>query len=87
MPPTNEEALFALAVVKPAAERARGLTANAKEMRRCVRVSKPCWRPMNSRTRCSPRRPEPPRPTIKLEFAEEPDDEAVGQTLGRYKLR
>jgi hypothetical protein len=25
-------------------------------------------------------------PTMKLEFAEEPADEAVGQTLGRYKL-
>src|SRR5687767_2253525 len=25
-------------------------------------------------------------PTLKLEYAEEPADEAVGQTLGRYKL-
>src|SRR6184192_443069 len=29
---------------------------------------------------------EAARPAIKLEFAEEPADEAVGQTLGRYKL-
>ena len=29
--------------------------------------------------------PEAARPTIKLDFADAPD-EAVGQTLGRYKL-
>ena len=28
----------------------------------------------------------PTAPTMKIEFAEEPADEAVGQTLGRYKL-
>src|SRR5664279_4529838 len=27
-----------------------------------------------------------PRPTLKVELADEPPDEAVGQTLGRYKL-
>ena len=26
------------------------------------------------------------QPTMKLELAEEPPDEAVGQTLGRYKV-
>ena len=29
---------------------------------------------------------EAPRPTIKLEFADEPADEAVGRSIGRYKV-
>ena len=33
----------------------------------------------------SPRAPAA-TPTLKIGFAEEPPDEAVGQTLGRYKL-
>ena len=39
-------------------------------------------------TSAAVRKPSEPasRPTLKLEFAEESLDEAVGQTLGRYKL-
>ena len=85
MPPSNEEALFALALSKPAAERAAWLD------RECGGDS--ALRQRLDALLAAHEQPdtllatkaEAARPTIKLDLADAPD-EAVGQTLGRYKL-
>ena len=85
MNPTTEEALFALAITKPAGERARFLD------RECgadnvLRASLEALLASHDAT-LNPlaTQAETARPTIKLELADAPD-EVVGQTLGRYKL-
>ena len=85
MTPANEEALFALALGKPVGKRAAFLDA--------VWESDPALRQRLEALLATHDQPETllatqagdARPTIKLDLAEAPD-EAVGQTLGRYKL-
>jgi eukaryotic-like serine/threonine-protein kinase len=85
MKPRREELLHGLAVTKPAAERAlfldrecgedKALRARLDEM---LAVPEPLETVLTTET-------ESVRPPIKLDLADTPD-EAVGQTLGRYKL-
>ncbi len=85
MTPTNEEALFTLALAKPSAERAAFLD------RECG--NDPALRTRLEALLAAHEQPDTvlatkadtARPTIKLDLADAPD-EAVGQTLGRYKL-
>ena len=88
MPSTQEReaALFALALEKPLTERSAFLQAvcgkdNALRQRLEALLAAHD-QPETLRTTQA----EDVRPTIKLDFDEEPPDEAVGQTLGRYKL-
>jgi eukaryotic-like serine/threonine-protein kinase len=84
-PQEREAALFALAVEKPVAERAAFLHA--------VCGGDAALRQRLDALLAAHEQPDPAlaavtveaRPTIKLDLAEAPD-EAVGQTLGRYKL-
>src|SRR5882672_3594582 len=79
----RETALFALAIEKPAAERAGFLDAV-------------CGADQSLRQRleallAAHERPDGALPTqaetaLAMKFADEPPDEAVGQTIGRYKL-
>ncbi|HVR35565.1 MAG TPA: protein kinase [Methylomirabilota bacterium] len=86
MNPTREELLFGLALTKPAAELV-------------VFLDRECAGDSSLRQRLEallaaheepdgvlPTQAESARPTIKLEMPDEPADEAMGQTLGRYKL-
>ena len=85
MTPSNEEALFALALAKPAVERAAWLDSECGE-------DKPLRTRLDALL-AAHEQPDPALaavtvealPTIKLKLADAPD-EAVGQTLGRYKL-
>ena len=85
MPPPNEEALFALAVAEPAGERAAWLD------RECS--GDEALRARLEALLAAHEQPDPllatqaeaASPTIKLDLTDAPD-EAVGQTLGRYKL-
>jgi tRNA A-37 threonylcarbamoyl transferase component Bud32/tetratricopeptide (TPR) repeat protein len=88
MPPSNqrEEALFAAAIVRPASERATFLDGAC--------LGEPDLRQRLEALIVAHEQPEKllgtdapqSKATIKLEFASEPADEAVGQMLGRYKL-
>ena len=85
MNPSHEEALFTLALAKPADARAASLD------RECG--SDAALRARLEALLTAHEQPDPllatkneaARPTIKRELADAPD-EAVGQTLGRYKL-
>ncbi len=85
MNPSREELLFLLASSKTAAERAAFLD------RECA--DDPSLRARLEALLAAHQQPDsaldaptaPARPTVKLDFADAPDD-AVGQTLGRYKL-
>ncbi len=88
MNPNREEVLFALALKQPANDRAAFLDA--------VCPGDPALRQRIEALLAAHEAPdsllaEPPvaknvAATIRLDFAAEPPDEAVGQTLGRYKL-
>ena len=85
MSPTREEAVFALARTKPAAERAAWLD------RECF--DDPALRERLEALLAAHDKPEPlaqsaapaAKATIKLDLTE-PEDEAVGKTIGRYKV-
>ncbi len=81
----REEALFELAMSKPAAKRAAWLDAecegDAALRQRLDDLLAAHEQPETLRAI----QPNAARPTIKLDLADAPD-EAVGQTLGRYKL-
>jgi WD40 repeat protein len=84
MNPNREEALFALALTKPAAERAAWLD------RECVddpalRQRLEALLAAHDKTEQSPPSGVPVKATIKLDLAEI-EDEAVGKTIGRYKV-
>src|SRR5437867_9400931 len=88
MTPTQqrEEALFAAALTKPPAERAifldgacHGDAALRTRLEALLAVHE-------SPDELPAMKTEAVRPTLKIELAEEPADEGVGQTLGRYKL-
>ena len=84
-PQEREAALFALAVEQPAEEREAFLQAicggdDALRQRLDALLAA-----LAEPDLLAPAQPDRTRPTIKLDFADTPD-EAVGQTLGRYKL-
>jgi WD40 repeat protein/serine/threonine protein kinase len=86
MNPNREELLFQLALSKPAAKRAAWLDAECDgdaALRGRLDALLAAHEQPNP-----PLAPEQvaPRPTLKVELADEPPDEAVGQKLGRYKL-
>src|SRR5208282_2063271 len=86
MNPNREEALFALALEKPADKRPAFLDA--------VCYGDPALRQRLEALLAAHDKPEPSpcagapaaKATMKLNLADEPPDEAVGQMLGRYKL-
>jgi tetratricopeptide (TPR) repeat protein len=85
MPPPNEAALLALALAKPVAKRPAFLDAvcegDAALRQRLEALLAAHEQPETFLATQA----ETARPTIKLDLADVPD-EAVGQTLGRYKL-
>src|SRR5882672_7867088 len=90
MPPPQEReaALFALALEKPVAERAAFLQAvcgadGALRQRLEILLAA---HDLPDESLGDDAGPPTVKATMKLEIAEEPADEAVGQTLGRYKL-
>ena len=86
MNPNREEALFALALEKPAEKRAAFLDAmcdgDPALRQRLEALLAAHEQPDN----LVPTQADEDRLRIKLDLAEEPPDEAVGQMLGRYKL-
>lgn len=84
MPPSNEEALFALALPEPAAERAGWLDRGGGDDKALRARLEPLLAAHEQPDPMLATQAEPVR-TIKLDLADAPD-EAVGQTLGRYKL-
>ena len=85
MNPNREEALFALALEKPAEKRpafldavCEGDTALRARLEALLAAHEQPETPLATQA-------ETARPTIQLDLADAPD-EAVGQTLGRYKL-
>ena len=60
-------------------------TAPVTETPPSASASTPCWPPTSSPTPSWPPPAPAPRPTIKLDLADA-KDEAVGTTIGRYKL-
>ena len=87
----HEEALFTIALAKPASERAAFLDRECgddKTLRQ--RLGSLLAAHAAKDSFLEPDAPQPnrePLKTIKLEMpADEPPDEAVGQTIGRYKL-
>ncbi len=84
-PQEREAALFALALEKPASERPAFLQAVCEKdgvLRQRLESLLATHDPPDDR---APPQAKAVRPTIKLDLADAPD-EAVGQTLGRYKL-
>ncbi len=85
MNPNREEALFAVALAKPTNERApfvegdcHGDAALRQRLEALLAMHEQPETLLATQA-------EAARPTIKLDLADAPD-EAVGQTLGRYKL-
>ena len=85
MNPNREEALFAAALEQPSSERAAFLNgaclgddALRRHIEALLAAHDATLNPLATQA-------EAARPTIKLDLADAPD-EAVGQTLGRYKL-
>src|SRR6266540_6978692 len=81
----RESALFALAVEKTATERAAFLLAVCGKDDALRQRLEALLAAHDQPDTLSPTRTEAFAPTLKLGFADVPD-EAVGQTLGRYKL-
>ena len=85
MKPSREELLFQLALTKPAAERAAWLNRACGEDKALPARLDTLLAAHEQPDSLLPTQAEAARPTIKLDLADAPD-EAVGQTLGRYKL-
>src|SRR6266487_2322926 len=82
-PQDREAALFALAIERPAAERAAFLVAVCgadKSLRQRLEAL------LTAHEQPDGVLPTQAQPATEVEFADEPPDEAVGQTIGRYKL-
>ena len=86
MPPSSEETLFAIALTKPAAERAAWLDRECGEDKTLRARLESLLAAHDQPDTLRATQAESARPTIKLDLADAPD-EAVGMTLGRYKLR
>ena len=85
MNPSPEEALFALALEKPDEKRAAFLDAICEGDSALRQRLEALLAAHDKPDNFMPTQTEAVRPTIKLDLADAPD-EAVGQTLGRYKL-
>ena len=86
MNPNREELLFQLALTKSSDERAEFLERECRNDA-ALRARIAALLAAHDQPGELLATPTPGvKATIKLEFAEEPADEAVGQTLGRYKL-
>ena len=85
MNPSREEALFALALTKPVAERASWLGRECGDDKALRSRLEALLAAHEQPETLLATQAEAARPTIKLDLANAPD-EAVGQTLGRYKL-
>ncbi|MCI0538728.1 MAG: serine/threonine-protein kinase [Verrucomicrobiales bacterium] len=84
-PQNREEALFQAAVQLTGAERAAFLNGACLGDNALRQRLEALLAAHDQPDNLVPTQAEPARPTIKLDFADAPD-EAVGQTLGRYKL-
>ena len=82
---TREEALFALALEKPAEKRSAFLDAICESDEALRARLEALLAAHEQPDTLLATQAEAARPTIKLDLADAPD-EAVGQTLGRYKL-
>ena len=85
MNPTPEEVLFQLALAKPAAKRPAFLDAVCEGDATLRQRLEALLAAHEQPETVLATQTETARPTIKLDLADAPD-EAVGQTLGRYKL-
>ena len=85
MSPNREEALFELALSKPAAKRAAWLDAECEGDAALRARLEALLAAHDQPETLLATKNDAARPTIKLDLADAPD-EAVGQTLGRYKL-
>ena len=85
MNPSREEFLFQLALTKPAAERAAWLDRECSDDKALRARLEALLAAHEQPETLLATQAEAARPTIKIDFADAPD-EAVGQTLGRYKL-
>jgi len=83
--PNREELLFQLALTKPAAERASFLDRECGDDKTLRQRLEALLAAHDAPDELSPDTRPTAKATMKLEFADAPD-EAVGQTLGRYKL-
>jgi eukaryotic-like serine/threonine-protein kinase len=82
---TREEALFAAALERPAAERTAfldGACLGDQPLRQRVEVLLASHDATNNLLHTAAN----PAPTLRIDFPDDPPDDAVGQTLGRYKL-
>ena len=86
MNPTREELLFQLALTKPADERAAFLDAMCEGDTALRQRLDALLAAHDQPETLLAAQAEVPRPGIKFDFATEPPDESVGQTLGRFKL-
>ena len=85
MNPNREEALFQLALSKPAGKRAAWLDAECDGDAALRARLESLFAAYEQPDTLLATKADTARPTIKLDLADAPD-EAVGQTLGRYKL-
>jgi len=85
MNPNREELIFGLAVTKAGPSAPSFSTVNVLVIQHCAPALKRCWRRMNKPKGCLLKNHPAAAGTMKIEFTDVPD-EAVGQTLGRYKL-
>src|SRR6185436_2095712 len=85
MNPPHEELLFQLALTKPSTDRAAWLDRECGDDKILRQRLEALLAAHDQPDNLVPTQAEAARPTIKLDLADAPD-EAVGQTLGRYKL-
>ena len=85
MNPTREEALFAAALERPTAERAAFLD-GACLGDQPLRLRVEALLAAHDATHNPLHTAASPAPTLRIDFPDDPPDDAVGQTLGRYKL-
>ncbi len=86
MKPNREELLFQLALTKPAGERAEFLDRECGDDKALRQRLDALLTAHEQSEGVLGEAASEAKATIKLDFAGEPADEAVGQTLGRYKL-
>ena len=85
MSPNREELLFQLALLKPAAERRGFLDRECGDDKELCQRLEALLAAHDAPDEALPNTAPGTKATIKLDLADQPD-EAVGQTLGRYKL-
>src|SRR6266498_2113600 len=85
-PQDREAALFALAIEQPAAERAAFLDAVCGTDQSLRQRLETLLAAHEQPDGVLPTQAETAQHTVEAVFADEPPDEAVGQTIGRYKL-